>query len=664
MEHLVDWATAPEPAAVPLLSAAGPVLNKARPNYPDRTAWTRLVFQGVTDQNWEIFLNEGSHDQSLIRLTAHTAADTNPRLSFNADAVVFVSYRDGNAEIYRVNADGAGLARLTANAAADGQPDWSPDGSSIVFVSDRGGSPALYRMDSAGAQVRQLTGGNDYNPVWSPDGTRIAWVRRDPQGLGQVWVMDADGANPHPLTATLSAPDRVDWSASGKRLVLDADLDQDGWYDTGWFELSDPENIHDACAQPAGIDCWLGGFYADDRYLIASRVSYTNQGGQDVISDAILYKTDLDSAGSPGYWLQFGSAHQPQANADAQGIDHTLPVSTLRPIPRYLPTTRVALTWDGWDPGPAGLFDYEIFLKRGLADAWTRAVGRQAGFNMEETGPKRVVLPDLLPGVTYHLASQGRDLAENLEILPAGADAVTTTYAVRALVQVSDARGQPLPGVLIQPSPAPVNLEEPRSGADGFVNIFHAANAAQAYQVEGLQTLPAHLDQDRELRVVLTAGDNAFANGGFESTLDGWTTGGAADAVAGGHSGAGARLGAVCPAPCQTAKEEFVHVYNPSLQLLVDSRDTAHLLVNHQDYWLRNGSGAWQHPDQPFGLPGSRFTSVARLDNQDTLHVFYGTQFGMIYLQKPLYGDWKNRNTSITTRLCYTGRRPAGWTWT
>ena len=46
-----------------------------------------------------------------------------------------MSKRDGNFEIYSMNADGSGQTRLTNNPAADGFPTWSPDGTRIAFVS-------------------------------------------------------------------------------------------------------------------------------------------------------------------------------------------------------------------------------------------------------------------------------------------------------------------------------------------------------------------------------------------------------------------------------------------------------------------------------------------------------------------------------------------------
>ena len=40
--------------------------------------------------------------------------------------IAFTSHRDGNGEIYVMNADGSDVTRLTDNPAWDGDLDWSP----------------------------------------------------------------------------------------------------------------------------------------------------------------------------------------------------------------------------------------------------------------------------------------------------------------------------------------------------------------------------------------------------------------------------------------------------------------------------------------------------------------------------------------------------------
>lgn len=75
--------------------------------------------------------------------------------------------------IYTIGADGSGRMRLADNA---GQPVWSPDGERIAFLSFRDGNPELYSMKADGSDQTRLTSGpaEDVDPAWSPDGRRIA----------------------------------------------------------------------------------------------------------------------------------------------------------------------------------------------------------------------------------------------------------------------------------------------------------------------------------------------------------------------------------------------------------------------------------------------------------------------------------------------------------
>ncbi|MBK9055699.1 MAG: PD40 domain-containing protein [Chloroflexi bacterium] len=61
-----------------------------------------------------------------IILTPDTSGDYTPAWSPDGQRIVFVSERDGNAELYVMNADGSNLIRLTYTAAAEQSPDWTP----------------------------------------------------------------------------------------------------------------------------------------------------------------------------------------------------------------------------------------------------------------------------------------------------------------------------------------------------------------------------------------------------------------------------------------------------------------------------------------------------------------------------------------------------------
>ncbi len=115
--------------------------------------------------------------------------------------IVFVSARDGNDEIYRMQPDGSGQTRLTNNTTRDYAPAWSPvsghvEGTNtstnarIAFASHRDGNTDIYIMHADGSNLIRLTthAEVDDSPAWSPDGTQLAFVsHRD--GNPEIYVM-------------------------------------------------------------------------------------------------------------------------------------------------------------------------------------------------------------------------------------------------------------------------------------------------------------------------------------------------------------------------------------------------------------------------------------------------------------------------------------------
>jgi dipeptidyl aminopeptidase/acylaminoacyl peptidase len=113
-------------------------------------------------------------------LTDHPT-DTNPEISPDGSAALFMSERGGNWEIYRVDLDGQNLVALTSDSASDGLPTWSPDGSKIAFVSNRDGEWSLWTMDPDGSNKRRqfVLGGPVDGVVQHDIANSFGWVEEN-----------------------------------------------------------------------------------------------------------------------------------------------------------------------------------------------------------------------------------------------------------------------------------------------------------------------------------------------------------------------------------------------------------------------------------------------------------------------------------------------------
>ncbi len=115
-----------------------------------------------------------------------------------------IATSDPREGIWITSSTGTLLVNLTAGQKGF-DPVWSPDGEFIAFQVSSGGLN-IFRIDSDGLDPRNLTqqlAGDSVSPSWAPDASKIAFVYYD--GVSQeIWIMDADGSNPLPLTNNTS----------------------------------------------------------------------------------------------------------------------------------------------------------------------------------------------------------------------------------------------------------------------------------------------------------------------------------------------------------------------------------------------------------------------------------------------------------------------------
>jgi len=139
---------------------------------------------------------------TVVFFTIHSCKEriTDPDISQLNYEIVFTSNRDGNDEIYVMNADGSNQTRLTNNNVKDWFPKWSPDGEKIAYFSEINGKNQLFVMNKDGSNQKQISFDlNIYNGYewieWSPDGTKILIQVFSEQNIRQIYIINSDASN-------------------------------------------------------------------------------------------------------------------------------------------------------------------------------------------------------------------------------------------------------------------------------------------------------------------------------------------------------------------------------------------------------------------------------------------------------------------------------------
>ena len=193
-----------------------------------QTFESRIFFSSNRDGDWNIYSMDANGD-NLVQLTNHPASDEYPACSADGRRIVFASDRGVTSDLYVMDSNGNNIIRLTQDNFFAGLASWSPDGTKIAFSSFCKINCDIFTVDPSGDNLTRLVKHKMYDvrPSWSPDGSKIALVGARDGGAFtpfHIFVVNADGKERRNLTEDTNLTDNFSpiWSPDGRKIAFDS----------------------------------------------------------------------------------------------------------------------------------------------------------------------------------------------------------------------------------------------------------------------------------------------------------------------------------------------------------------------------------------------------------------------------------------------------------
>ena len=198
------------------------------PTIPQGVPNGELAFISNRDGNWEIYILDA--EGKARNISADPADDYFPSWAFDGQQINFVSDRTGELGPTQIKPDGTGARSLTILSAIttlffenrlDWDPQWSPDSGHLAWASLRDINLEVYVMDQNVENIKRLTDNpaRDWFVSWSPDNTNLVFSS-DREGNENIYAIDINGENLRQLTDAAEDDLRPVWSLDGTQIAF------------------------------------------------------------------------------------------------------------------------------------------------------------------------------------------------------------------------------------------------------------------------------------------------------------------------------------------------------------------------------------------------------------------------------------------------------------
>ena len=176
--------------------------------YPEYSPdMSKIAFASNRDGDWELYVMnaDGSNE---TRITNRVGEDSMPNWSPDGSTIYYMYSTNDDIKIWRIDPDGNNPSAVSTGTGYDAYPTVNTAGTKILFARNAGasGEQELFTMDTNGANLVELANGSasqaEFAPEWSADGSKVVYFGRPASGPDQIRMCDSDGANDHVLLPT------------------------------------------------------------------------------------------------------------------------------------------------------------------------------------------------------------------------------------------------------------------------------------------------------------------------------------------------------------------------------------------------------------------------------------------------------------------------------
>jgi TolB protein len=170
-------------------------------------AWSpdgkKLAYVSFQNGQAEIFIMN-IYTGEREKVTSYPRHNGAPRFSPDGKTLALVLSKTGSLQVYTLDLASRKLTQITRGRSNNTEPFWHPDGKSLIFTSDRGGKPQIYNVNLSNNSTSRITwqGSQNLGGQITPDGRFLIMVNRSNSGFNLA-KQDLETGAVQVLTKTL-----------------------------------------------------------------------------------------------------------------------------------------------------------------------------------------------------------------------------------------------------------------------------------------------------------------------------------------------------------------------------------------------------------------------------------------------------------------------------